>query len=302
MDESVHLKTCCVFRIFELSKLQSLHKLFDVESAIHFEPFFECDCTYCACVHDGSRVLHRKFDVSKLLASSARAVLTEPVSALDFAAERNEHVAAGEVICAVAHPATYLNKVLIGYSSGRMQLWNINTGHCLYTFARLAARGAAITVIEPSPLLDVVAVGFGDGMVRIHNVRTDEAVMQFEHFNRKASGRRRGGTDPDPDSGAGGGGGAGLEGLRMDGVHGRIHGLSFRTDGVAHLVSVGSDNDIVVWNLKKRTVENVHYGAHRGRIVSARFIEEENLLVTSSTDNSLKMWILDDDGDSAASS
>lgn len=234
-----------------------------------------------------SRILNRKFDILKLLESAAQSIITKPVSALDFDPQRNDHVANGEVITAVAHPPTYLNKLLIGYSSGRMQLWNINTGHCLYTFEHLECASSSITVIEPSPILDVVAVGFADGMIRIHNVRTDNAVMQFEHFNRKNSKPQNDGK---------------MNNLNMETVHGRIHGLSFRTDGVAHLVSVGSDNDVVIWNLKKRTLENVHYGAHRGRIVSARFIERENLLVTSSTDNSLKMWILDDDGDSAATS
>ena len=34
----------------------------------------------------------------------------------------------------LAHPDTYLNKVLVGGTSGRMQLWNFETGQKLHTF------------------------------------------------------------------------------------------------------------------------------------------------------------------------
>ncbi len=68
----------------------------------------------------------------------------------------------------------------------------------------------------------------------------------------------------------------------------RINGLTFCKDGIPFLVSVGSDSNIIVWNLKKRKLENIYYSAHSDRIISAKFIENENILVTSSTDNSIK--------------
>lgn len=34
----------------------------------------------------------------------------------------------------MAHPDTYVNKVVVGAQDGRMQLWNFMTGALLYTF------------------------------------------------------------------------------------------------------------------------------------------------------------------------
>lgn len=66
----------------------------------------------------------------------------------------------GFVPTCMAHPDTYLNKVLVGSDDGRMQLWNFATGQRLHEFAGL---GAAVRCIAPSPALDVVGVGLADG-------------------------------------------------------------------------------------------------------------------------------------------
>lgn len=60
----------------------------------------------------------------------------------------------------MAHPDTYLNKVVIGGTSGTAQLWNFATGKLLYSF-NLAA--SAISCIVPSPAADVVGFGLSDG-------------------------------------------------------------------------------------------------------------------------------------------
>lgn len=77
----------------------------------------------------------------------------------------------------MAHPATYVNKVLVGAADGSMQLRNINSGALLYTF-KMSAR---ICCIEPSPALDVVGVGLADGAAVLHNVKFDEEAMRFEN-------------------------------------------------------------------------------------------------------------------------
>ena len=41
---------------------------------------------------------------------------------------------AGFVPTALAHPDTYLNKVVVGAADGRLQLWNFVTASCLHTF------------------------------------------------------------------------------------------------------------------------------------------------------------------------
>ena len=60
----------------------------------------------------------------------------------------------------MAHPDTYLNKVVVGSDDGRMQLWNFSSERCIHQFASV---GAAIRCIVPSPALDVVGLGLADG-------------------------------------------------------------------------------------------------------------------------------------------
>ena len=60
----------------------------------------------------------------------------------------------------MAHPDTYLNKVVVGGAGGRMQLWNFAKGGLLFSF-RVAE--ADIRTIAPSPALDVVGIGLSDG-------------------------------------------------------------------------------------------------------------------------------------------
>ena len=79
---------------------------------------------------------------------------------------------------AMAHPPTYLNKVLIGAKCGKMQLWNVRSQKCVYTFS---GWGSAITVVEPSPAVDVVAVGLADGRIVLHNVLTDKRLFSVAH-------------------------------------------------------------------------------------------------------------------------
>lgn len=66
----------------------------------------------------------------------------------------------GFVPTCMAHPDTYLNKILIGAEDGRLQLWNFATGRCIHEFA---SAGAMIRCIVPAPALDVVGLGLEDG-------------------------------------------------------------------------------------------------------------------------------------------
>ncbi len=44
------------------------------------------------------------------------------------------------------------------------------------------------------------------------------------------------------------------------------------------LLSIGSGNNIVILHLKKCKLENIYYSAHSDIIISALFIENENIL------------------------
>ena len=59
----------------------------------------------------------------------------------------------------MAHPDTYINKVVVGSKNGKLELWNFVSGKRLFAFDF----GTEVCCIAPSPALDVVGVGLADG-------------------------------------------------------------------------------------------------------------------------------------------
>jgi U3 small nucleolar RNA-associated protein 21 len=50
-------------------------------------------------------------------------------------------------VTAVAHPHTYINKVLFGSAQGTLKLWNIRRNELIHTFVGWGP-GAGVTVLE----------------------------------------------------------------------------------------------------------------------------------------------------------
>ncbi|KAA3471620.1 WD repeat-containing protein 36 isoform X3 [Gossypium australe] len=160
----------------------------------------------------------------------------------------------------IMHPDTYLNKVLIGSQEGSLQLWNISAKKKLYEFK---GWNSSICSCVSSPALDVTAVGCADGTIHVHNIRYDKEVVTFKHSAR-----------------------------------GTVTALSFSTDGQPLLASGGSSGVISIWNLEKKRLQSVIREAHESSIISLHFFANEPVLMSSSADNSIKMWIFDtSDGD-----
>lgn len=154
----------------------------------------------------------------------------------------------------------YCKQVILGSQEGSLQLWNISTKKKLYEFK---GWNSAISCCVSSPALDVIAVGCSDGKIHVHNVRYDEEVVAFTHSTR-----------------------------------GAVTALSFSTDGQPLLASGGTSGVISIWNLEKRRLQSVIGEAHDCSIVSLHFFANEPVLMSSSADNSIKMWIFDTtDGD-----
>ena len=76
----------------------------------------------------------------------------------------------------MAHPDTYLNKVVIGSQEGKLQLWNFLSGKMLYEFSGLGE--GAVKCITPSPALDVVGVGLSAGYASATSVSCVVSRMQ----------------------------------------------------------------------------------------------------------------------------
>ncbi|CAM8950310.1 unnamed protein product [Rhodiola kirilowii] len=160
----------------------------------------------------------------------------------------------------IMHPDTYLNKIIVGSQEGSLQLWNISTKKKIFAFKGWPS---SICSCVSSPALDVIAVGCADGKIHVHNIRYDEEIVTFTHSAR-----------------------------------GAVTALSFSTDGQPLLASGDSSGVISIWNLEKRRLLTVIREAHDCSIISLHFFANEPVLMSSSADNSLKMWIFDtSDGD-----
>lgn len=152
------------------------------------------------------------------------------------------------------HPVTYVNKILVGSEQGPLQLWNIRTGTLIHTFVGWES---AVTALEQSPAVDVVAVGLASGETVVHNLKFDETLMRFQQD------------------------------------WGPVTAVSFRTDGHSHMATGSPVGHVAVWDLEKRALHSQIFDAHRSAVTGLRFLPDEPLLLTSSPDNSLKMWIFD---------
>lgn len=152
------------------------------------------------------------------------------------------------------HPVTYVNKILVGSEQGPLQLWNIRTGTLVHTFAGWQS---AVTALEQSPAVDVVAVGLASGETIVHNLKYDETLMRFQQD------------------------------------WGPVTAVSFRTDGHSHMATGSPVGHVAIWDLEKRALHSQLLEAHRSAVTGMRFLPNEPLLLTSSPDNSLRMWIFD---------
>ncbi|CAD6214634.1 GSCOCG00004153001-RA-CDS [Cotesia congregata] len=159
-------------------------------------------------------------------------------------------------ITTMIHPSTYINKILLGSEQGNLQLWNIRTTQMIYNFN---GWGSAVTVIEQAPALDVVAIGLANGKIILHNLKVDKTVFQ----------------------------------LVQD--WGLVTSITFRTDNHERpIMATGSlSGHIVFWNLDEKRVDSQLINAHAGSVAGLQCLPNEPLIVSSSPDNSLKVWIFD---------
>ncbi|XP_029158137.1 WD repeat-containing protein 36 [Nylanderia fulva] len=157
-------------------------------------------------------------------------------------------------ITTLIHPNAYVNKILMGSEQGQLQLWNIKLMKMIYTFKGWQS---SVTALEQAPAIDVTAIGLNDGRIILHNLKFDETLFE----------------------------------LVQD--WGPVVSISFRTDGHPMMATGSLGGQIVFWNLEQRKVESQLCNAHDGSVTGLKYIPNEPLLVSSSPDNSLKMWIFD---------
>lgn len=183
---------------------------------------------------------------------------------------------------ALLHPATYLNKVLVGQSNGDLSLWNIRNGTQVHRFDAAALRQshslpaqstASILSLAQTPALDIVALTTSDNCILIHDIKTDTAIATFQLESPLSA------SPP-----------------------------TFRTDGRAHTMAVGSrTGDVFIFDLdpdtdstsaspsQVNTPRLVHTirNAHDAPISGLEFVAGQPLLITSASDNAIKQWFFE---------
>ncbi|XP_072399181.1 WD repeat-containing protein 36 [Diabrotica undecimpunctata] len=157
-------------------------------------------------------------------------------------------------ISAILHPSTYINKILLASDTGGMQLWNINNAKIIYTFSSWKA---GVSCLAQAPAIDVVAVGLVTGRIILHNLKYDENIMEFTQD------------------------------------WGTVTSISFRTDGNPIMATGSTCGHIVFWDLEERKVSTQLLAAHDGAVTGMVCLSNEPLVITSSPDNTLKLWIFD---------
>lgn len=156
-------------------------------------------------------------------------------------------------VSAIMHPNTYINKILVGSDQGGLQLWNVRHGKIIHTFSGFDSQ---ITVLEQAPALDVAAIGLSSGKIILLNLKVDTVLMEFTQ------------------------------------EWGAVMGISFRTDGPPMMATSSNNGQIAFWNLEEKKVV-VTLLAHTEGVFTLKFLPNEPLLLTTSSDNSLKLWIFD---------
>ncbi|EJW04494.1 hypothetical protein EDEG_01287 [Edhazardia aedis USNM 41457] len=87
-------------------------------------------------------------------------------------------------ISTICHPPTYVNKIVIGYSDGDVEVYNVCKNKSLF---RKKLCESEIYLIEPSPILDVLAVVSGTKIL-FYNIKKDVVLfvidVQIEKSNK----------------------------------------------------------------------------------------------------------------------
>lgn len=221
-------------------------------------------------------------------------------------------------ITSFIHPSTYINKFLIGFSDGSLELWNFNSQKIIYKFkchleylrknfevaceeavdeydmqdllsetatkkskAKFSCR---VTCIEQSPACDVVAVGFSTGDILLVQLKLDAVLFGFQQDSAVTSLSFR------TDSPAGK-----YPSMASGCADGRVHiwclgsgdpNLDSDSDGEE---GVGADADGECVRKLHCTIEDGHSAA----VSRVHYMPGEPLLVTSGADNSIRVWVFD---------
>ena len=171
----------------------------------------------------------------------------------------------GDGITSIAHPDTYVNKIVLANKRGKLLLLNIVTGRAVKILGGvendLETNDAEITFVHNSPALDVMAIGFTDGRCVLYDINKERTIMTLNH------------------------------GCKVTCCSFNDQGNQDDNDPLIVVCDV--NGTITTWDLEKRRQRDLNQRAHDGEIISCYFFPGQPLLMTSARDNSLKQWAYD---------
>jgi U3 small nucleolar RNA-associated protein 21 len=140
---------------------------------------------------------------------------------------------------------------------------------------RFSSVGGPITVLAQSPVLDVVAIGLVDGSVILYNLKMDKALLRFQQEGRVTAIAFRTG---------------GWFCLSVEDVVGE-GGLTWYTldEDEQQMVSTNGEGDMSFWDLAEGRLAHLMAGAHDGEITAAAFLPGKPVLITSGSDNAVRV-------------
>ncbi|KAK4047228.1 rRNA-processing protein utp21 [Microbotryomycetes sp. JL201] len=169
------------------------------------------------------------------------------------------------VATSIVHPASYLNKVVVGSQQGQLAVWNVRTASLIHTFesSDLHSRQASpVTALTQSPAVDVLGVGLADGQCILFDVRMGEVLGK----------------------------------VRLEGEGaGEVAGVGFRNDSEGQTLAVtSSTGHIALFDLANK-LRLLHFlrAAHEGPVGGLAWVPGQPLMMTNGSDNSLKQWLFD---------
>uniref|UniRef100_A0A7M5V3L5 Small-subunit processome Utp21 domain-containing protein n=1 Tax=Clytia hemisphaerica TaxID=252671 RepID=A0A7M5V3L5_9CNID len=120
-----------------------------------------------------------------------------------------------------------------------------------------------VVVMEQSPAIDVIGIGLQSGHVILYNIKFEKKLMSFHQD------------------------------------FGNITSIAFRTDGQPVMATGSTIGHVTFWDLEKKRLITVLRHAHVNSVSGMKFLQRQPTMITSSPDNSLKMWIFDNPDGSA---
>lgn len=166
----------------------------------------------------------------------------------------------------ICHPITYLNKVLLSFDDGSMQLWNIRRKAMVFSFDTVCqfAPFSILSLVAHPTIVDIVGVALSDGTVHLCDIRKNIILSTLRHPGEQISSMA----------------------FRTD-----LTPSSNEKDSIAVALMNGQ---IVFWQLEGKRLLNILDNAHLPKhMIMLHFAKNQPILLSNSSDNSIKEHVLE---------